>query len=453
MAVATPTAAATAVATFARNRRRSELSLGLLVIAVTVGGYILVALANGPKLPANVTILLAWVFGLYLVAHLAVRRFAPAADGTLLPLAAMLNGIGFVMIARLGDAKGDYASQARIQSVWVGIAIAVFVATLIVVRDVRVFARYRYIALLLGIAFMLMPLAPGIGQSRNGARLWVGLGPLSFEPNEIAKVLLVAFFAAYLADKRELLTQGRIRLGRWFVPSPRDLGPLLLAWGMALLVLAYEQDIGTSLLFFGVFAAMLYMTTKRAAYLVGTFILLVIGAVVAYKAFGHVRIRVENWTNPWPNAQGSGIQPVQGWYALGSGGIAGTGLGLGQPWRVPLASTDYMFTSIGEELGLVGSIGVIAAFMLFVGSGYRIAVDAARPFTKLFAAGIATIIGLQTFLIIGGVTRVIPLTGISLPFVSYGGSSLVANFALLAILLRISDESVHARALAPPGAR
>ncbi len=435
----------TAVAGFARSRRRSEMSLGLLVVAVTVGGYILVALANGPKLPSDVTILLVWVFGLYLVAHLAVRRLAPAADGTLLPLAAMLNGIGFVMIARLAGAgsHGDYAAQARVQSVWVTIGIAVFVLTLVVVRDPRVFARYRYIALLLGIGFMLLPLAPVIGQSRGGGRLWVGFGPLSFEPNEVAKVLLVAFFAAYLADKRELLTQGRIRIGRWFVPSPRDLGPLVLAWGMALLVLAYEQDIGTSLLFFGVFAAMLYMTTRRTAYLIGTVILLVVGAIVAYKAFGHVRVRIENWTNPWPNAHGTGIQPVQGWYALGSGGIAGTGLGLGQPWRVPLASTDYMFSSIGEELGLVGSIGVIAAFMLFVGSAYRVAVDAARPFTKLFAAGIATIIGLQTFLIIGGVTRLIPLTGISLPFVSYGGSSLVANFALLAILMRISDDAVR----------
>jgi cell division protein FtsW len=219
---------------------------------------------------------------------------------------------------------------------------------------------------------------------------------------------------------------------------------------MALLVLAYEQDIGTSLLFFGVFAAMLYMTTRRTAYLVLTIVLLIIGALLAYKLFGRVRLRVENWTNPWPNANGTGLQPVQGWYALGSGGIAGTGLGLGQPWLVPLASTDYMFTSIGEELGLVGAIGVIAAFMLFVGGAFRIAVDAVRPFTKLFAAGLATIVGLQSFLIIGGATRVIPLTGISLPFVSYGGSSLVANFAVLAILLRISDDSVRGKA--PPGA-
>jgi cell division protein FtsW (lipid II flippase) len=220
---------------------------------------------------------------------------------------------------------------------------------------------------------------------------------------------------------------------------------------MALLVLAYEQDIGTSLLFFGVFAAMLYMTTRRSAYLVLTIVLLVIGALLAYKLFGRVRVRVENWTNPWPNSNGAGRQPVQSWYALGSGGIAGTGLGLGQPWQVPLASTDYMFTSIAEELGLVGSIGIIAAFMLFVGGAFRIAVDAVRPFTKLFAAGLATIVGLQSFLIIGGATRVIPLTGISLPFVSYGGSSLVANFALLAILLRISDDGVRAKA--PPGAR
>ena len=432
-----------AVATFARSRRRAELSLGLLVVAVTVGGYILVALANGPRLPSNVAILLVWVFALYLVAHLAVRRFAPNADGTLLPIAGMLNGLGFVMIARLAGAGHDYAAQARVQSEWVTIGIGAFVLILVVVRDVRLFARYRYIALLLGIGFMLLPLAPHIGVSKGGGRLWVALGPLSFEPNEIAKVLLVAFFAAYLADTRELLTEGRIRIGRWFVPSPRDLGPLLLAWGMALLVLAYEQDIGTSLLFFGVFAAMLYMTTRRAAYIVGTIVLLVIGAFLAYHLFSHVRVRVETWTNPWKDPQGTGIQGVQGWYALGSGGIAGTGLGLGQPWRVPLASTDYIFTSIGEELGLVGSIGVIALFMLFVGSALRVAVDAARPFTKLFAAGLAIIIGLQSFLIIGGVTRFIPLTGITLPFVSYGGSSLVANFALLALLMRISDDSAH----------
>jgi peptidoglycan glycosyltransferase len=303
--------------------------------------------------------------------------------------------------------------------------------------------------LLLGVGFLLMPLLPGIGRSVGGSRLWVAIGPLSFEPSEVAKVLLVGFFAAYLVDKRELLAQGRVRVGRVFLPSPRDLGPLILAWGVALLVLAYEKDMGTSVLFFGVFAAMLYITTRRVAYVIGALILLAIGAYVAYKSFGHVQVRVENWLNPWRDPLDKGLQPIQGWFALGSGGISGSGLGLGHPGLVPLASTDYVFASIGEELGLVGTVGVIAIFMLFIGSAYRIAVDTVRPFAKLFAAGIATIIALQTFLIIGGVLRVIPLTGISLPFVSYGGSSLIANFALVAILLRISDDAAHQ----PPAAR
>ena len=427
----------------ARTRRRAELSLGLIVVAVTVGGYVLVALANGPQLPPDLYALLAWVFGLYLVAHLAVRRLAPAADGTLLPLAAMLNGIGFVVIARLGDASRQYHAQARVQSLWVAIGIGVFVVTLALVRDVRVFQRYRYITLILGLGFLLLPLAPVIGRSVGGGRLWVAFGSLSFEPSEIAKVLLVAFFAAYLVDKRELLTQGRVRIGRWFLPSLRDLGPLFLAWGVSLIVLAYENDVGTSLLFFGVFAAMLYMSTRRAVYVVGTIVLLIVGAYLAYKAFGHVRVRVTNWIDPWKDPHDKGLQPIQGWYALGSGGIGGTGLGLGSPWLVPDAATDFIFAAIGEELGLVGSIGVVAAFLLLVGSAYRVAIDATRPFAKLFAAGIATIIGLQSFLILGGVTRLIPLTGITLPFVSYGGSSLVANFALLAILLRISDDTAR----------
>jgi peptidoglycan glycosyltransferase len=428
----------------ARSRRRAELSLGLLVVAVTIGGYVLVALANGPDLPPDLFVLLGWVFGLYLVAHLAVRRFTPCADATLLPLAAMLNGIGFVVIARLDR------EQARTQSVWIAIAIGVFVLTLFVVRDIRILERYRYTALLLGIFFLLLPMAPGIGRTINGARLWVSFGSLSFEPSEVAKVLLVAFFAAYLVDKRELLREGRVRVGRWFVPSPRDLGPLILAWGMALLVLAYEKDMGTSILFFGVFAAMLYITTRRVAYLIGTFVLLVVGAFFAYKAFGHVRVRVHNWKNPWADPQGNGYQAIQGWFGLGSGGIGGTGLGLGNPKLIPAASTDYVFAAIGEELGFVGTAGVIAAFMLMVGSMYRIAVDATRPFNKVFAAGVGTIVALQTFLIVGGVLRLIPLTGITLPFVSYGGSSLVANFALIALMLRVSDDNVRSATSARP---
>jgi cell division protein FtsW (lipid II flippase) len=431
-----------ALAPIARQRRRAELSLGLLVVIIAVGGYILVALANGPTLPPGLDALLAWVFGLYLVAHLAIRRFAPHADATLLPLAALLNGIGFVTIARLDH------HQARVQSVWIAIGIGVFVITLAVIRDVRVFERYRYTIAMIGLGALLLPLAPSIGRTINGGRLWVAVGPITFEPSEIAKVTLVAFFAAYLVDKRELLTEGRVRVGRHYLPSPRDLGPLLAAWGVALLVLAYEQDVGTSLLFFGVFAAMLYIATRRGWYLIGTFVLLAIGSVLAYHAFGHVQVRVDTWLDPWKTRQGTGFQIIQAQYGFGSGGIYGTGLGLGSPYLIPNAATDFVFAAIGEELGLIGTMGVVIAFMLLVGSAFRIAADAVRPFSKLFAAGIATILGFQTFLIIGGVTRVIPLTGITLPFVSYGGSSLVANFALLAILLRISDDT--ARAPAPP---
>jgi peptidoglycan glycosyltransferase len=432
-----------ALTPLARRRRHAELSLGLLVAIVAAGGFVLVALANGPKLPPGLNALLVWIGGLYLVAHVAVRRFAPNADGTLLPIAALLNAVGFVMITRLDQAHDPPTHLAGVQSVWVAVGIAVFVLTLFFVRDVRIFERYRYTVLLLGLVALLLPLAPSIGRTVNGARLWVAIGSLTFEPSEIAKVLLVAFFAAYLVDKRELLTQGRIRVWRFHLPSARDLGPLFLAWGVALLVLAYEKDVGTSLLFFGVFAAMLYMATRRGAYVVGALLLLALGAVLAYHAFGHVQVRVDTWLDPWPTRQGTGYQIVQSQYAFGSGGVAGTGLGLGSPNLIPNASTDFVFAAIGEELGLVGTLGVLSAFLLLVGSAYRIAVDAVRPFSKLFAAGIATILGFQTFLIVGGVTRVIPLTGITLPFVSYGGSSLVANFALLALLLRISDDTAR----------
>ncbi len=436
-----------ALAPIARQRRRAELSLGLLVVIIAVGGYILVALSDAPTLPPGLYALLAWVFGLYVVAHFAIRRFAPNADPTLLPLATLLNSIGFVTIARLD--LSEKVHLAPVQSLWVAIGIGVFVLTLAVVRDVRVFERYRYTILVLGLGALLLPMAPSIGRTINGARLWVAIGSLTFEPSEIAKVLLVAFFAAYLVDKRELLTQGRVRVGRIYLPSLRDLGPLLLAWMVALMVLAYEKDVGTSLLFFGVFAAMLYIATRRGWYLLGTLVLLAIGSVLAYHAFGHVQVRVDTWLDPWRTRQTTGFQIIQAQYAFGSGGIYGTGLGLGSPYLIPNASTDFVFAAIGEELGILGTVGLLTAFLLLVGSAFRIAADATRPFAKLFAAGIATILGFQTFLIIGGVTRVIPLTGITLPFVSYGGSSLLANFALLAILLRISDDTARAAPVEP----
>jgi cell division protein FtsW (lipid II flippase) len=435
-----------ALATIARRRRGAELALGLLVILITVGGYILVALADGPELPADLWVFLAWVVGLYAIAHLAVRRFARGADATLLPLAAALNGVGFVTISRLApDLPESQQDLARVQSLWVAIAVGAFVATLVIIRDVRTLERYRYSFALLGVAFLLLPLVPGIGRTLNGARLWATIGPLNFQPGEIAKVLLVIFLAGYLADKREVLAAGSVRIGRVFLPALRHLGPLALAWGFSILVMVYEKDLGSSLLFFGVFAAMLYMATGRLYYVLIGVVLFMISAWIAYKGFGHVETRVDMWINPWQEPQDRGYQNIQSWYAFGTGGLAGTGLGLGNPDRIPNSATDFIFSAIGEELGLVGTVAVVIGFMLLVGSAFRIAVDATRTFPKLFAAGLATILALQTFLILGGVTRMIPLTGITLPFVSYGGSSLVANFVILALLLRVSDDSAKTR--------
>lgn len=427
------------VAFLSRRRRRSELGLGFLVVVMTVGGYLLVALADGPEVPADLWVLLGWVFGLYVVAHVAIRRLAPGADATLLPLAAALNGVGFVTISRLDR------ELARVQSIWVAVGVATFVGVLVVVRDSRWLARYRYTFALLGVGFLLLPLVGGVGRTINGARLWVSIGPLNFQPGEIAKVLLVIFIAAYLADKREVLAAGTVRIGRMFLPALRDLGPLGLAWGVSILVMVYEKDLGSSLLFLGVFAAMLYMATGRVFYVVIALVLFAVGAGLAYNAFDHVQVRVETWLDPWQDRDDTGFQIIQSWYAFGTGGLAGTGLGLGNPDKIPNAATDFVFSAIGEELGLVGTIAVVVGFMLLVGTAYRIAVDATRPFPKLFAAGLATILGFQTFIILGGVTRLIPLTGITLPFVSYGGSSLVANFAVLALLLRISDETARER--------
>jgi len=424
------------VATAGRKRRSTELGLGFLAVVVTIGGYILLALANGPTLPPDLGVLLAGIIVLYVVAHVAVRRLAPLADGTLLPLAAVLNGIGFVTIARLDR------NLARIQSIWSAVGVAAFVLTLLLVQNIRMLERYTYTFALAALGLLLVPLVPHLGLTVNGARIWAHLGPLHFQPGEPAKVLWVAFFAGYLTQKRELLSAGSRSIGRLRLPAARHLGPLLVTWGVSILVLVFERDLGSSLLFFAVFAAMLYMATERSAYLLGSLVLFSAGATAAYNMFGHVRDRVQGWINPWPYRLGpKGFQIIQSWYAFAAGGVYGKGIGLGIPDRIPYASTDFVFAAIGEELGLIGTIAVVACFLLIVGSGFRIAVESTRPFPKLFAAGLTTILGLQTFIIIGGVTRLIPLTGITLPFVSYGGSSLVANFVILALLLRMSDES------------
>jgi cell division protein FtsW (lipid II flippase) len=435
-----------AVTALGRKRRNAELGLGFLAVVVTIGGYILLALANGPTLPPDLWPLLASIVVLYVVAHLAVRRLAPGADGVLLPLAAVLNGIGFVTIARVDrglTSIGSPSHLARIQSVWSAIGVGAFVLTLFVVRNVRMLERYTYTFAFLALGLLLVPLVPHIGLTVNGARIWAHFGPLHFQPGEPAKVLWVAFFAGYLTQKRELLSAGSRSVGKLRLPAARHIGPLIATWGVSILVLVFEKDLGSSLLFFAVFAAMLYMATERGTYLVVSLLLFCVGATIADHLFAHVRERVQGWINPWPFRDTSGYQIIQSWYAFAAGGVYGKGIGLGNAYRIPYASTDFVFAAIADELGLIGTLAVVICFLLLVGSGFRIAVESTRSFTKLFAAGLTTILGLQTFIIVGGVTRMIPLTGITLPFVSYGGSSLVANFVILALLMRMSDDNAR----------
>jgi peptidoglycan glycosyltransferase len=418
-----------------RPQRNAELGLIILAVLLTGGLYALASLGRSASLPANIVPFLGVILALLGGAHIAVRILAPDADGMLLPLAAVLNGIGYVFIARLDP---DLAGP---QALWTALGIGAFVGTLAALRRARDLERYRYTFAVVGVVLLLMPLLPVVGRNINGARLWVRIGPINFQPGELAKIALAVFFAAYLVEKRELLSEVRITKGR--LPDLRVVGPLVLAWGASVVVMTAQRDLGSSLLFFAFFILMVWMATARGAYLGIGLGLFAAGAFFAYSTFEHVQTRVGIWLNPWPRADGQGFQIVQAAYAFGTGGFAGTGPGLGSPGSIPAVATDFIFAAVGEELGLLGTTAVIVAFVLIVASGLRIALRADQPFEQLLAAGLTVIIGLQAFIIIGGVTRLVPLTGLTLPFMSYGGSSLLANYVLLAMLIRVSDDTVR----------
>jgi peptidoglycan glycosyltransferase len=425
---ATPIAAA---------RRRTEL--GLIVMAATITGaaYTLASLGKNAEIPPILVPFLVAVLGLLVVAHLANRVLAKGADGTILPLAALLHGIGYVIIARLSE------RAAGLQTTWTFVAIVAYVATLLIIQRASDLARYQWSFLAVGAALLLLPLVPGLGNTKGGARIWVSLGPINFQPGEFAKIALALFFAGYLADHRELIAAGAWRVGPFHLPELRHLLPIAFAWGFAVVVMVAEQDLGSSLLFFTLFVVMMWVSTERASYLVIGLMLFSGAAFVAWRLFDHVQTRVAIWRNPWPQYEGKGYQIVQAMFAFANGGTAGTGLGLGSPNKIPVAKTDFIFAAIGEELGLLGTTAILIGFLLMIGGGLRIAVRADRAFEKLLATGLTTIVGMQAFIIIGGVTRVVPLTGIALPFVSYGGSSLLANYVLLALLVRDSDSTAR----------
>lgn len=418
------------------NRRRTELGLIVLAVVLTGGLYTLASLGKSGTLPANIGPFLGIVLGLLLVAHVGMRFLAPDADPILLPVAGLLNGIGYVFIARLG-----IRGQAAAQALWTALGVAAFLVVLLVVRHARDLQRYRYSVGLVGVGLLLLPLVPHVGVDINGARLYVHLGPLSFEPAEISKILLAVFFAATMSERAEVLRTGTRRIGRFLVLDPKYLAPILVAWGISLVVITAENDLGSSFLFFSLFIGLLFVATGRYYYLGVGGGLFVAGAVLALKFIGHAKVRVQGWLNPWPHFNTTGYQIIQGWFAIAAGGIFGAGPGQGTPQQIPESSTDFIFAAIAEELGLVGATAVLLGILLMVGSGLRIAIKATRDFEKLLATGLSLILGIQTFVIVGGVTRLIPLTGITLPFVAYGGSSLVTNYVLIALLLRISNDT------------
>jgi cell division protein FtsW (lipid II flippase) len=413
----------------ARNRELANL----VVVGVLTGlGFASVYIARQSVISAG-SVSYALIFlGLYLAAHLAARITVPWADPYLLPLTGLLTAVGLTEIYRLGP------SDAFRQGVWIVVGVGVFALTLVLLRtDFRLLESYKYLFGVSAVGLLMLPALPGIGTTINGARLWVKIGPLQFQPGELAKIALIVFLAGYLREKREVLAQGRLK----------DFGPLLVIWGAAMLVLVETNDLGSALLYFGIFLAMLYVATGRVAFVALGIGLFIGGSAVAYQVVDRVKERVDIWLNPWQDPHGKGYQLIQSTYSIANGGYGGTGFGRGTFTTtggtdlIPYVNTDFIYSALAQELGLIGASALLLVYMVFVLRGFRISMLADDGFSKLLAAGLTFAFALQAFIIVGGLLRVIPLTGITLPFVSYGGSSVVANFILLAGLLLVSNRA------------
>jgi cell division protein FtsW (lipid II flippase) len=430
-----------------RRRRGAELFLLVIALMVGVGGYAAVGVGVQGKVPPDILGYGGWLAALILAAHVVVRLTAPYADPVLLPLVAALNGLGLAVIHRLDLAKGldEADTYARQQLIWMTLGVILFAAALVILRDHRVLQRFTYTFGLLAILLLLLPMLPIIGKEINGARIWIHLGPLSFQPGEVAKVLLVVAFAGYLVLHRDALALAGRRLLFVDLPRGRDLGPILAMWLVSLAILVFQRDLGSSLLFFGLFLLMLYVATERPGWLLVGGGMFLAGAFTAYQLFGHVRSRVDLWISPFDHYGGgtddSGRQVVESMFGMAWGGLLGRGFGNGDPYRISFAESDFIVGAIGEELGLTAVMALILCYGLIVERGLRTALICRDSFGKLVATGLACSIALQVFVVIGGVTRLIPLTGLTTPFLSYGGSSLVANWVIVALLLRISDQA------------
>ena len=417
------------------NRRTLELILLALAAAPVVVLFCMLAAVQGEALGAAAWVVPTGLILAFVGAHLAVRKWAPAADPAILPIVLLLSGIGIVFVTRLAPAA------ATKQVLWLALGILCLVAILIFVRRAENLTAYKYTFGLAAVLLLLSPLLPYIGTEINGSRIWLTLGPLSFQPGEVAKICLIIFLAGYLAQNRTTLSVFTARIGRLRIPDFGTLLPLLLMWGLALIIVIFEKDLGSALMFFCVFLVMLYVASGRKTYLVIAGILAAAAAVFLYTCFSHVQVRVATWLNPFADPLDTGYQLCQSFYSLADGGMVGTGIGRGLCDLIPVVESDFIFAAIAEETGLLGAAGVLMLYVAFAVRGFVTAGRARTDVAALMSVGLTTVIALQAFIIVGGVTRLVPLTGITLPFISQGGSSLVANFIAVGLLLVCGNDS------------
>ncbi|MER5323610.1 FtsW/RodA/SpoVE family cell cycle protein [Streptosporangium roseum] len=425
------------------KRRLAQLAMLAFAVVIVMFAYANVGLAIDKQIPSGMLTYGLSLGGFMLAAYLVLARFAPWADPLILPLVTLINGLGLVMIYRLEQSKA-FGASATTQLLWTAVGVVLFSVTLIVLRDHRALQRLTYTAGAVGLLLLISPLLPFIGKNINGARIWIeipGVGQL--QPAEFAKLALIVFFAGYLVAKRDVLALAGRRLLFIDLPRARDLGPILIVWGFSLGVLILQKDLGSSLLIFGTFIAMLYIATQRTSWVLIGILLFVGGAILAGMAFDHVHARFEVYLNPEDpelfQKVGGSAQLMQGLFAMAAGGLLGTGLGQGHPKEIPLAISDFIFPATGEELGLTGLMALLMVYALLVQRGLRTSIAARDPFSKLLAGGLSFILAWQVFIIVGGVTNLIPLTGLVTPFMSQGGSALLANWILIALLVRMSD--------------
>ncbi len=427
-----------------RPGRGIELGLLALALAIGIAAYALVGIGVTGEVPADVVGYGIGMAVLGLGLHVVLRWRAPYADPVIMPSVIALNGIGLAMIYRL-DLAEDTSFATR-QLGWTAVSVVLAGAVIVLLRDHRTLRRYTYTAMIVGLVLVVLPLVPGLGAQINGANIWIRLGPFSLQPAELAKIALAIFFAGYLVTNRDTLALAGPKVLGLQLPRIRDLGPIIIAWAASLAVLVSERDLGTSLLFFGLFVAMLYVATERLSWVLIGLSMFVVGAGVAATTFPHVGARFDVWLNAldseiYNRFPGGSGQLVGGLFGLASGGLFGTGWGAGRPDLVPYAESDFIVASLGEELGLTGVLAILLVYLVLAERGLRTAIGVRDGFGKLLAGGLAFVVAFQCFVVVGGITRIIPLTGLTTPFLAYGGSSLLANWIIVALLLRISDDA------------